>query len=388
MTKPRLGILFLLLCAACVARAEEPAQQDDDKFIRVRRNADKKVIGLDTAVTRFYIPTGQAPTTNPRANDSDKEGNTALHLAAEKGYTEIVKKLLAEGADPDAKNAQGETPLLLATKGGHKEIVDLLLKAQKTARQAARPGKGEVTIDLISAVHIGDEAYYARLNDRFDKYDVVLYELVAPKGQRPAQRRNPNNPLAFLQLGAGELLELEHQLEGVDYKKENFVHADMSPADIQKSMNKRGESVLKIVLRALAADAPPQQQQDLKDMPKDLDGFMKMMLSPDRAVRLKRMMASQFENIDDQMAVLFPQGSTIIEERNKVALKVLKEQITSGKKKIAIFYGAGHMKDMAARLKKDFRAKQYENEWITAWDLRKGKRSKNPLGLPFPLEFK
>ncbi len=46
-----------------------------------------------------------------------------------------------------------------------------------------------------------------------------------------------------------------------------------------------------------------------------------------------------------------PKGSTLIGERNKRALDVLKKQIASGKKKIAVFYGAGHMVDMEKRLR-------------------------------------
>lgn len=375
--------LGVLVSSSCYLWAAEPSEQ----FLRVRRNDDKKVIALDTAVTKYFIPARKLPKVNPRANTATEDGRTALHIAAEKGYTDIVKKLLSEGANPDAKTTDGKTPLLLATEGGHKKIVELLLAAKKSAVKAARPAPGEVTIDLISAVHIGDAGYYSKLNDLFTEYDVVLYELVAPKNSVPERKDDEDNPLRFLQLGVGELLELEHQIDGIDYKKENFVHADMSPKEVMKSMNDRGESMLKMVLRSLAADAPPTKKEDLEDLPQDFEGIVNLMLSPDRAVTLKRIMASQFENLDSQMAVLFPGGSTIITERNKVALKVLKEQIAAGKKKIAIFYGAGHMADMSQRLKQDFHAVQYENIFLTAWDLTKGKR-RNPFRLPFKIDLK
>ncbi len=44
-------------------------------------------------------------------------------------------------------------------------------------------------IDLIGAVHVGETAYYADLNDRFREYDVVLYELIAAK-ETPVQAGN------------------------------------------------------------------------------------------------------------------------------------------------------------------------------------------------------
>jgi len=33
-------------------------------------------------------------------------------------------------------------------------------------------------------IHVADASYYDRLNDEFAKYDVVLYELVAPEGTK------------------------------------------------------------------------------------------------------------------------------------------------------------------------------------------------------------
>ena len=61
-------------------------------------------------------------------------------------------------------------------------------------------GEKDVEVDLVSAIHIGDRAYYQRLNEEFAKYDVVLYELVAPEGTRPSRGgERSDNPLAMLQ---------------------------------------------------------------------------------------------------------------------------------------------------------------------------------------------
>ena len=69
-----------------------------------------------------------------------------------------------------------------------------------------------------------------------------------------------------------------------------------------------------------------------------------------RALMLKRAMAQQFEDLEGTMAVLEgSQGSSIITERNKIALAGLTKQLAAGKKHIAIFYGAGHMNDIEKR---------------------------------------
>lgn len=50
------------------------------------------------------------------ANKKDpKNGNTALHIAAQNGHFDMCKMLVANGADVDAQNAGGNTPLHMVT---------------------------------------------------------------------------------------------------------------------------------------------------------------------------------------------------------------------------------------------------------------------------------
>ena len=63
-------------------------------------------------------------------------------------------------------------------------------------------------------------------------------------------------------------------------------------------------------------------------------------------------------------------GSTIIDHRNAKCMSVLKEQIDSGKRNLAIFYGAGHLADMEQRLLNEFGMKRGGTRWLTAWKLR------------------
>ena len=58
----------------------------------------------------------------------------------------------------------------------------------------------------------------------------------------------------------------------------------------------------------------------------------------------------------------------IVGERNKVALRVMREQIAQGKKFIGIFYGAGHLKLMEKSLKETGFHKVGVT-WRTAWDI-------------------
>lgn len=58
-----------------------------------------------------------------QVNATDKMRDTALHLAARRGYIESIKLLLAHGADPALKNMYGETAQKMAEPGeGHSDL--------------------------------------------------------------------------------------------------------------------------------------------------------------------------------------------------------------------------------------------------------------------------
>jgi hypothetical protein len=230
-----------------------------------------------------------------------------------------------------------------------------------------RPG---LSVDLVSAVHIGEKSYYDALNKRFDAYDTVLYELVAPEGTKIPKGGGDKNRhlLSMLQNAMKDMLELEFQLAEVDYSKKHFVHADMTPEQFAKSMENKGESIWTMVLKIMAAGMAQQAANPTQST--DLDIIMAL-FDRNRSLKLKRVMADQFTNMDAMMAAFNgPDGSTIITERNKAALAVLKKEIEAGKKKIAIFYGGGHMADMQERLTAEFDLKPESEEWLEAWNLR------------------
>lgn len=60
--------------------------------------------------------------------DSFRYNDTALILAAERGYAAIVKLLLEKGANPDLQNKFGRTALTCAVRHKYTEIVQLLLE--------------------------------------------------------------------------------------------------------------------------------------------------------------------------------------------------------------------------------------------------------------------
>lgn len=61
-------------------------------------------------------------------NKKDKDGVTALHIAAQNGKAEIAKLLIERGASVDVEENNGRTPLHLASAYGQRELVELLVR--------------------------------------------------------------------------------------------------------------------------------------------------------------------------------------------------------------------------------------------------------------------
>ena len=230
------------------------------------------------------------------------------------------------------------------------------------------PAHAGLVVDLVGAIHIADKSYYDKLNRRFKKYDAVLYELVArEEANVPKPGQTSGGVVGGLQTGMKSLLELDHQLDCIDYSQKNMVHADMSPEEFSETMKRRKESFAGMFFRLLGRALAEQSEDPLGTSDWQL---MAAMFAPDRAHQLKLLMAKEFADLEGQMGVFDgPDGSTIITERNGKALEVLSREIKGGKKRIAIFYGAGHLGDFRRRLEKDFQMEHVKTLWLVAWSL-------------------
>ena len=230
--------------------------------------------------------------------------------------------------------------------------------------------KTGVQVDLIGAIHIGDRAYYQKLNTLFGQYDAVLFELVAD----PKRARNPrgpgNNPVNFMQRTMQHFLELDFQLDTIKYDRPHFIHADMTPKMFAKRQEARGESMLSLMLKIMQQEmARGQAAKPVNEItPAEL---LIALLSKNRAREMKRLLAVNMSAVENTLSTLEAgNGTVILTERNLVALKVLNKTLKDSKnKKIAIFYGAAHMPDMARRLKKDMGFQESGHQWLSAWHM-------------------
>ncbi|MCS1410314.1 MAG: hypothetical protein M2R45_03506 [Verrucomicrobia subdivision 3 bacterium] len=228
-----------------------------------------------------------------------------------------------------------------------------------------------IEIALIGALHIADKEYFDTLNKRFRNYDVVLYEMIKDKRVRSDRMGRSTHFVSQMQMMMKNVLALEFQLEAVDYGQPNFVHADMDTKTFAKLQRQKGENFFTLMLQSLLQE----RRMQLSGQSKPLSPFelLSAFSSKDSAYSLKWLFAQQLDQIEMMISGIDQgmdgKGSVIVSERNKVAMAVLDQQLRQRKRKLAIFYGAGHMPDLEQRLlARGFR--KVRHEWLTAWNLR------------------
>ncbi|MEQ1854225.1 MAG: hypothetical protein ABMA01_21855 [Chthoniobacteraceae bacterium] len=235
--------------------------------------------------------------------------------------------------------------------------------------------KGDMTVELVGAVHVADPEYYKALSSLFTGYEVLLFELV--DGQRlkdqvegKAAKDNEDLGPAFkvirgMMQGLGSYFRFQYQTDGIDYHAKNFVHADVSMDEFVNLQADKGESFATLIGRAMEAqldigstrEAEPKGSQLLLALLGDSSG-------------LKVAIAKQLAVADELVAAMETgEGSVIISDRNKVALDVFARETAAGRKNLGIFYGAAHLNDMEKRLEKQGYRRTGER-WMTAWDIK------------------
>lgn len=235
-------------------------------------------------------------------------------------------------------------------------------------------------VDLVGAIHIADPSYYADLNNRFATYDKVLYEMV-DGGDLPRmlilkrkveggtatdeekaeyeklsgemKERKEDSILGFvlnfLYDSISTQMNLQMQAEGIDYGKENFVFADVTQEELSKAMQDRGESWLGLIVKSMISNLG------------ELD--LMTLLNPDPR-QYKRMMMESLAKSSQSDSVM--EQSSIVVTRNSKCFEVLEGVLKQPEvKRVAIFYGAMHLRDMDERLKKMGYTLQ-KVEWLKA----------------------
>jgi len=225
---------------------------------------------------------------------------------------------------------------------------------------------GNYSVDLVGAIHVGDPDYYAALNARFPDYDALLYELVAPRGAIVTPDTERDGLVSNAQLLLTRLLDLSFQLDEIDYTAPNFIHADLSGAELSASMAARDESLYTYFWRIVFASIREYAKDPLGLSDWQMIGAV---VGSEQDQPLKTALAYEMTNIA-QVQQIFGEDSdsAIIGARNERAIQVLREQLDAGAQRVGIFFGVGHMPDLEDRLLA-LGLERRGTTWLDAWRL-------------------
>lgn len=261
-------------------------------------------------------------------------------------------------SDAASKAQHLEVPLLRYTKGSQ--------------------FKDQIVVDFVGAVHLGEKQYYGDLNKRFTSYDAVLFELVSDGTNLPEMGgQGEDSILGTVQRAFSNLLGLSFQLDEVNYRARNFIHADLSPEELRDAMSARGESLPQLLMKIIKLSTDPELKKALEAKGyKDggLDGVNPLLIllrgpTQEDRVKIRRFMAQGLVGSDAVMKVLEGEkGFSLITDRNSEVMAVLNKETALGKRKLAIFYGVGHLPDLHQRLtEQGYRLAKVE--WLNAWNM-------------------
>lgn len=313
---------------------------------------------------------GQLPDT-PQTNMNHPRLTTLLTLA----FGLLLQLSPLSAAEPDTHGYPEKLVLLTQGPGPREERLRVPIAVYEDA-----DGR---RVDLIGAIHLADGAYYRRLNLRFRNYDKLLYEMVngetlsemlwlrkqAKRGKATEEQKARLQELEETMAAEREdsllssLLNYYYnamasrvgctlQIDGIDYGQPNFVYADMSQEEFSAAMQERGESWLSYFAESFAESF------------KNGSLMQGVALNNASPVELRR---SVMHLLVQSMEASTMGDKAIIVARNERCMDVLDRELGNPEvRRVGIFYGAAHLRDMDERLRaRGFSLRSVE--WMTAW---------------------
>lgn len=270
---------------------------------------------------------------------------------------------------------------LLVTSSSHAQFVRFVEgeqqwqgKLQTSINRYVSKNGNEV--ELVAAVHIADAAYYQALNAYFEQRDVVLYELVTsePDPDLSQQARDDGgSAIGFVQAAMASYLQLQFQLQEINYGADNFRHADLSMQELMFIMGAKNENFFTMFLNLAAAQMASEQQARLNGSGAvssfTVLSLLTALAADNQGQAVKYLVAQELGRsggliIDAELE----SQVTILGDRNAAALAELQDVLSNGSgQRISLFYGAAHMPGIERALLEELQFSMSETTWLDAW---------------------
>ncbi|HAJ76046.1 MAG TPA: hypothetical protein DCM64_06280 [Gammaproteobacteria bacterium] len=233
-----------------------------------------------------------------------------------------------------------------------------------------------VSVELVSAIHIAEKSYFQQLNEHFRTRHVVLYELVAEADQRPQPgTKQPDvSSVSFMQRALANFLQLDFQLEQIDYSPGNFQHADLNPEQLRQIMLAKNENFFSMFLNLALAQIATEQAalaNGTQSSSFNIISVMNALAAEDKRTAFKFLFAEELGRSGGVIiGAELENQLTLLGDRNSVALQVLQETLADNSNRaISLFYGAAHMPGMERELLQSMGFTKTTQRWLTAWQI-------------------
>lgn len=256
---------------------------------------------------------------------------------------------------------EGETPKSFLQIRAHGEnessldIATLLYEEPSTGRR----------IYLVGAVHIANEQFFRDLQSILDSMDLVLWEGVGGS-EKPSREAVERFDVLFkAQQLLKNLLNLDFQLEKMQYKRGFWKNCDVSANVLQAELKRRNleiipnekivQGLLGAVFRVIDPAKLPRDENTAREYRALVAPFLAEMSDPESM--FAKIGASGLKDV-------------ILDYRNRFVMDELKKVLAvPGPSRIAIFYGAGHFPGMDKILREELKLRFRATHWVPAWKL-------------------
>jgi len=214
---------------------------------------------------------------------------------------------------------------------------------------------------LVGAVHVAHADAFAAQQSLLDSLDLVLWEGVGGT-ERPDPRAMERFDVLFkTQVLLKNVLNLDFQLEQVDYARPFWRNSDMALDEVQAELERRGLSILpnEELFRALFGTlfriVDPASMPRSEAVGRPYRGLVAPLMADTERV---------FEHAGAEGL-----KEVLILARNRRVMADLAAVLAQpdAPRRIGIYYGAGHMPDMARTLQDELGFRWVGVHWVPAW---------------------
>jgi hypothetical protein len=232
----------------------------------------------------------------------------------------------------------------------------------------------DTTVFMVGVVHIADRSYFGQLQRFLDSCDLVLFEGVG-RGAADEADLQRLDTMMQMQMSLRGALGLDFQKDCVDYDRPFWRNSDVPIDEVLAELESRGA--------ALPTDNPL-----VAGLAKLVLGMAASGGERDPAYRdsLKTRIGPILAKADEIFSRPAMDGmrGAILEHRNAFVAEDLQRELAEGPRgrRIAVFYGAGHLPDLDDRLAA--LGLRFEGSaWHRAWDVQPRPRRARGAGQAF-----